>query len=218
MEINQRQLLLKKKTISLLPKEYQRVEYIESTGTQYINTNQKFTHPISFKVRAQKLVYSVVYVFGAVGTQTAYGGSVSFNQNSNGTNPYFSAIGRYNQYQGYATCYMGNWNDIELEGGSVTINGTTKTFTIGTRSSDSNIILFGLNNAGTVEPYPVQVANFQIFTGDTERIKVRDFIPCYRKSDGVAGMYDLCGSICPLTDTPFYINSGTGDFLRGNNV
>ena len=45
----------------------------------------------------------------------------------------------------------------------------------------------------------------------------RLFIPCFRRSDNVIGLYDLCGSICPLTGTPFYINSGTGAFTKGAN-
>lgn len=45
-----------------------------------------------------------------------------------------------------------------------------------------------------------------------------NLVPCYRKSDGVIGLYDLCGSICPLTNTPFYINEGTGTFIKGPDV
>lgn len=40
-----------------------------------------------------------------------------------------------------------------------------------------------------------------------------NFIPCVRLSDSKPGLYDLCGSICPLTGTPFYINAGTGEFV-----
>ena len=48
--------------------------------------------------------------------------------------------------------------------------------------------------------------------------KVRNLITCYRESDNKPGLYDLCGSICPLTNSPFYINSGTGEFLVGPEV
>ena len=45
---------------------------------------------------------------------------------------------------------------------------------------------------------------------------IRSYIPCVRTADSKPGMYDLCGSICPLTGTPFYINAGAGaDFLWG---
>ncbi len=47
---------------------------------------------------------------------------------------------------------------------------------------------------------------------------VRSFIPCYRKSDGEIGLYDFCGSICPQTGTPFYVNLGENTFSKGADV
>lgn len=41
---------------------------------------------------------------------------------------------------------------------------------------------------------------------------INHFIPVLRTTDNKPGLYDLCGSICPLTNTPFYINAGTGEF------
>ena len=40
---------------------------------------------------------------------------------------------------------------------------------------------------------------------------IRHFIPCYRKSDGVIGLYDLVNDV-------FYTNSGTGEFEKGADV
>lgn len=40
---------------------------------------------------------------------------------------------------------------------------------------------------------------------------IQDFIPCYRKSDGVIGMYDVITK-------QFFTNQGTGIFLKGSNV
>ena len=45
----------------------------------------------------------------------------------------------------------------------------------------------------------------------TDDILVRDFIPCYRKSDNVVGMYDLVNG-------KFYTNEGTGEFVKGPDV
>jgi hypothetical protein len=42
-------------------------------------------------------------------------------------------------------------------------------------------------------------------------VLVRNFIPCYRKSDNVIGMYDV------INDA-FYTNSGTGTFIKGPNI
>lgn len=46
-----------------------------------------------------------------------------------------------------------------------------------------------------------------IYDGDI----VRDFVPCYRISDNVAGMYDMANGV-------FYTNSGSGSFTVGPDV
>lgn len=40
---------------------------------------------------------------------------------------------------------------------------------------------------------------------------IGNFIPCYRKSDNVIGMYDLVGN-------KFYTNQGSGAFTKGANI
>lgn len=42
-------------------------------------------------------------------------------------------------------------------------------------------------------------------------VLIRNLVPCYCKSDGVIGMFDLCTSW-------FFTNSGTGTFVKGSNV
>lgn len=38
-----------------------------------------------------------------------------------------------------------------------------------------------------------------------------NLVPCYRKSDGEIGMYDLVNGV-------FYTNSGSGTFIKGDDV
>ena len=38
---------------------------------------------------------------------------------------------------------------------------------------------------------------------------IKNFVPCYRKSDNVAGLYDLVNNV-------FYTNQGTGNFIVGS--
>ena len=40
---------------------------------------------------------------------------------------------------------------------------------------------------------------------------IRNFIPCYRKRDGIIGLYDM-------VEQEFYINAGGGDFLKGKDI
>lgn len=51
-------------------------------------------------------------------------------------------------------------------------------------------------------PINVRIYSVQISIDD---ILVRDFIPCYRKSDGEGGLYDK-------VTKQFYTNKGTGSF------
>lgn len=39
---------------------------------------------------------------------------------------------------------------------------------------------------------------------------VRNYTPAVRVSDNAVGLYDLCGSTCRLTGTPFYVNANNG--------
>ena len=49
---------------------------------------------------------------------------------------------------------------------------------------------------------------FKIWNNDS---LVRDFVPCYRKSDSVIGLYDLVSQT-------FFINQGSGSFIKGGDV
>ena len=40
---------------------------------------------------------------------------------------------------------------------------------------------------------------------------IRNFVPCYRKSDNVIGLYDTVEGV-------FYTNAGTGSFTKGVDV
>lgn len=55
--------------------------------------------------------------------------------------------------------------------------------------------------------------NIYCFFALENSMYVCKFVPCIRKSDNKPGLYDLCGSICPLTGNSFYINAGTGEFV-----
>lgn len=67
----------------------------------------------------------------------------------------------------------------------------------------------GLNRDGNATLKPKLIIYSWKFYQDN--VLIRDFIPCYRKSDNEIGLYDL------VTET-FYTNKGTGTFLKGNNI
>ena len=85
---------------------------------------------------------------------------------------------------------------------------------------DSNLPIGGYNYAGAISTIITMptVTYYPHFKLTLNGNLVRDYIPGYRKTDNAGGMYDLQGSICPDTGTPFYPFSGTGTITFGNDV
>lgn len=202
---------------SKLPSEYQEVEYIKSSGTQYIDTGILITESsLNNGVR-----FIIKGTFDNFSTNQALGKNIS---------PYFF-IGRQSSgklYSGMGTNYpitplsssTANANVMELNSSSkqFIVDGTVVTTHTNISGSQyyGNIWLFGASSSTSSHYYcKMKIYYSEIYTSGQQR---RYFIPCYRKLDGVIGMYDLCGSICPLTNTPFYINSGTGTFTKGGDI
>jgi hypothetical protein len=75
---------------------------------------------------------------------------------------------------------------------------------------DDNPYLFDVTNKGIINEgaQSWQIKYCKIW--DNQNL-IRNFIPCYRKSDGVIGLYDL-------VEGKFYTNSGIGDFLKGESL
>lgn len=72
------------------------------------------------------------------------------------------------------------------------------------------VYLFAINTANSVSLNTgiLRIRSCRLYDNS---ILVRHFIPCYRKSDSVPGMFDLVNGV-------FYTNSGTGRFLVGADV
>ncbi len=85
-------------------------------------------------------------------------------------------------------------------------------------TENSHLLFAERNEDGSVfNKANICVQHARFFKSSTAKL-VMDLVPCYRKSDGVIGMYDLCGNVCPLTGTAFFINAGTSSFTKGSDV
>lgn len=184
----------------ILPSEYQEVEYIESTGTQYINTNYT-------DVSDTRVELDFVYT-GILSTSSNYmganGGNVlavsangrfSINACATGITPTVGERYKISSYRGV--------DDMR----SATINGVEY---IGTKASRNEIYhIFTLGG----QPHTTQRIYGKLYSCKIyyQGKIVRDFIPCYRKSDNVIGVYDVVNDV-------FYTNAGTGKFLKGNDI
>ncbi len=176
---------------------YSRLEYIESTGTQYINTEYMPTINTSFK-------------FG-----------VKMNETNGGT-----VIGNINNYRIFNASTRTYWdyNTSRLIGGHF-LPGIYYDFVVGNNYviQDGVRILSGTKQTYIHTPRPIyffghegtayhsakgKIYYLKIYEDDK---LVHDFIPARRNNDDTVGVYDT------LTEK-FYINNGTGTFIAGPSV
>ena len=196
----------------ILPHEYQEVEYLEFTGTQYINTN--ILTKQTLKVVSEFSTTSVSKVmFGA--RKDSSNDSLIFGYFFI-TNQSFSAayvgFGGRTSSQGHNLFILdGQKHKIILSDSEYTIDNINQA--IGTRGTFVNFynIYLGTWNNADIPDYRYYVGNVYSFKIYDNNSLILNLIPCYRKSDNEIGMYDTVNKV-------FYTNQGTGTFLKGNNV
>lgn len=199
-----------------LPNVYQEVEYIKSTGTQYIDTGfypRATNTNIIVENKFNKSVLSGYQcILGARTDTTGYLGMMlpSFIRNEiriQGIVPAQNIDGTYSINTDYVFKAELNPDDaknfyIDETLRKQVINKANKSDTGG------NLYLFALNQDGANWFFNGKLYYCKIWQDD---ILVRDFVPCYRKSDDEIGMYDLVNAV-------FYTNDGTGSFIAGPKV
>lgn len=198
------------KGIKLLPKEYQQVEYLEFTGTQYINTN--ILTKQALKVVSEFSTTTVnKWFFGARKSQ--YYDSLTFGYFQIYNNDYCA----YHGFGGGTGRYIitlcpqdGNKHIVELSNNEYKIDNINQNLYKGTFTEFYNIYLGTINNDNTADyrMYVGNVYSFKIYDNDS---LILNLIPCYRISDNEIGMYDVVNDV-------FYTNQGTGTFLKGADI
>ena len=198
-----------------LPTEYQEVEYIESSGTQYINTGVIPTVDTGVKVRGhftsiQKDKDNII--LGA-SDQTGFANGKPYSVDPWSDKVYFPFGGfagdstdtititqtKNKQYE-YTLNYMNS--------GKASVDTQQMALPARTSITGNALYLFCLNGNGTSGYYAHFALEYlQITQGENV---IHDYVPCYRKADNVAGLYDL------VTGT-FLANAGSGTFAVGNN-
>jgi hypothetical protein len=196
-----------------LPDEYQLVEYIESqvvgTSGTYIQTPVIATHDseIEFKFCA---------TLANIAINVAYGTTKYFCFGRTSTNTYSFRFNTPTIQNSYITqTDFKNLATVKISKEGFYVNGVRANNEISQDVwTDTDAIKIFASNGGFASG-GVRGADF---IWREAGVKKMHLVPCYRKSDKVIGMYDLCGTICPLTGTPFYINAGANNFLKGADV
>lgn len=187
-----------------LPSGYKRLEYIESSGTQYVNTD--FTPNQNTRVicKAVVPVSNVTnWLFGA--------------RTSNAANMYSflgAMAGNYRTDYGTITSAFPvslnttepiiidkNKNNTTIDGGNLS-QIATQTF-----SAPVPLALFAVNTNGAISYGSCRIYYCQIYDNGT---LVRDYIPC-QATNGEIGLWDDVNGV-------FYGNAGTGTFTAGPEV
>lgn len=188
-----------------LPDEYQEVEYIQTTGTQWIDTGiipTENVYQVSTKVVTTVTEQNIILL----GT---------------GSNPYYHLtpyankwyIGQSGGEGGFGSypATVGAEYEIDFNNAdhAVIINGVVlcsgKTYTSGASIKMARRATMSSASGGKFKYYYFRVVN-----NSTSQV-LMDLVPCYRRADSVAGMYDLVGG-------RFFTNAGTGTFIVGGDV
>lgn len=190
------------------PSSYTPVEYIESSGTQYIDTGLK-TNEIS---RIEAVASNT---FGLNYQGITYGNSL-FGARVSASNSNFQyANGAYNEFFGNGTAQLSitrntSTNILTITYSKTSYNITSTNYNVNgslsvTIATPLDIYVFGLNNNGANAGGTWKVYTFKMY--DTSNNLVRNYIPVVDQSN-VACLYDL-------VQGNLYYNQGTGSFTAG---
>ena len=200
--------LLYKTQINTLPSGYTRLEYLESTGTQYIDSGILATNNTGAFIRyAFTQFHSYAYIFGSQYPHF-YFGITSDGQHMAAS--YGQSVGNVVASVPVAniqtnTIYSANMNlynshIVEFVGLTDARQMADKTFA----ATKNTLRIFG----GAAHYSSVRIYSVKITEGIA---MVRNFIPARRNSDGELGMYDT------ITNT-FFANAGADSFVAGAPV
>lgn len=189
-----------------LPDGYLRLDHIQSSGTQYIDTGFKADHNTRIEMNIQNMSSSnaTVWIFGCresggskSKSMVIYGPPLTFHVDYNGN----SGNHRYS----FTSLSMLERLKVDYNKNKIRINDETHEFASETFSSPVNLFLFNANDGGTLGAgSSIRLYSCKIYDND---ILIRNFVPCKNELD-VIGLYDL-------VNETFYENKGTGSFTTG---
>lgn len=196
-----------------LPEEYQEVEYLESTGTQYIDTGVKCQNNIGcsveFAFNNNSTTYQ--YLLGEVTVGTSRFSPIFLDkENNSGFFSYTATLSfSFNTYGAFDT--NKHKVDFNSDGKRNVIYDGIQKGVIGETATGlgKNIYIFGRNNSSLIsDRVYAKIYSLKLYDNG---IIVRNFVPCYEKSTKIAGLYDLVNGV-------FYKNKGTGFFSVGSAI
>ena len=180
---------------SRLPEGYAEVQYIQSTGTQYVDTG--------FKPKQDSRVL-IKLSTSETGSHTVFGADIDWVDNGFALGVGFTHYGK--ETGTISGLNNGSPHEVDFNKNIIFIDGSTVlTMGASTFSVPHNLALFANNRAGGIQEKTTMALYYcRIYDGNTI---IRDYIPC-KNAGGAVGLYDLIGQ-------KFYGNAGTGSFTAG---
>lgn len=191
------------KWVRWIPDEYQPVEYIESSGTQWINTGVTATQNTKsqIKVRPLWVTWATIYWYCANNDNADYR---LFNYSSQIYWDLSSYRAIWSTFSSWTDYEFEIWNNYVKNVGAssnlvtwTTVSSYTSAWTIKLNYHDDSWAV------SSNRRYYVKIWDWAT--------QVRDLVPCYRKSDSVIWMYDLVWQ-------QFYTNQWTWTFTKGSDT
>lgn len=182
--------------LTVLDTKYKRLEYIQSTGTQYIDTGVYLTGDSRVKIKGQLLDFSRGNRMFGVDKINEY-----FRFGSSSQKTYLP--GYYNFKGATQIAFTSDIFKLDFNKNIMTVNGVeVYSTTYHSFNCSLSALLFTVNSSTITDNFIGKIYYCQIYDNGT---LVRNMIPVLRKSDNEIGMLDL-------VEGKFYGNAGTGKF------
>ena len=192
--------------LQLLPSGYTQLEYIQTTGTQYIDTgvvmNTLVTPTMSLTLQYDNTntdqqsgvaVKSAYFKVGILKTASTF----FCNTNTDDTDVTFGPADT-NKHTFV----------IDTANATCSLDNTSQSITVADFSNVSRSFFIGRVPGSYAS---ISNAKYYHFSITSNGALIRNMVPAKRDSDDVLGMYDLVNDV-------FYTNAGTGTFTAGNEV
>ena len=203
------------RNISNMPDEYQELDYIESDGTQYILTDVIPTDTtgvyLDFSLNQSSLHDQVFFGSGTTDDNNGYWIGTTKSTSYFRWNSYHPQGFRFSNNTKY-NATLNFLNDRTFKVNNETKGSISDTLKI--RSLPIVVFAYNYDGDNTARLFTsMKLYSFKISDGTTI---IRDYIPCYRKTDNLIGLYNM-------VEGKFYSNnSNTGNlntsFIKNNTI
>ncbi len=187
---------------------YTQLSYIESTGTQYIDTGYVPTKNMKWIMDVQFTAFESNMFNGAWQNNSAV--QIRYLTTA-GVQTRFAAPSSNNSYSFDATPSVRHTIVLDLLNLKTSVDGIEQSIkSLSDYSITHSMYLFANYSSNTsVEGYCHQkLYSCKLYDNNT---LIRDFVPVKRNSDNVIGLFDIANN-------KFYTNKGTGTFIAGTGV